>query len=447
MSVKKKILLATSYAAVAALAVGGTIAYFTAEDGQVNVMTIGKGISIEMNEQQVEDGKLVDFEQGKTMLPANSSIGDKETLNFSEQYPDMTIRKTENNYVEKIVSVTNTGETAAYVRTIYAFPEAGDFDTTYNAADQWFHWNGYSDTDTANPNGWMWGRDRSEWPGNTDNWDVVENVTIDGKVYDLYIATNKNPLEGGKTTSPSLAGFFLDSKVDCQVNPDGSVNYTWNGYNLGDISTLEVLVYTQAVQAEGFDNAWDALDAAFGDITAENHPWTATAEDAVTKYTTAGTYWVNDNIIIAGGEADCIEADGEDVIVNITGGQYTSETPDCAVWVKNGATVNISGGYFKCGARDTVDSASHSDLIYVGAGGGTINISGGFFTAETAGDWLLNLKDNQGGNIVVTGGTFVNWNPTDNVTENPAYNYVADGYTVVEETKANGDVWYTVVAE
>lgn len=447
MSAKKKILAVTSYAAVAALAVGGTIAYFTAEDGQVNVMTVGKGISIEMNEQQLDaDGDLVDFEQGKTMMPASISSA-RNNLDL-EDYPGLTIRKTDENYVQKIVSVSNTGESAAYVRTIYAFPEAGDFDTTYNAADQWFHWNGYSDTDGDVDNGWMWGRDKTtEWPGNTDNWDVVENVTIDGKVYDLYIATNKNLLEGGETTSPSLAGFFLDSKVDCQVNPDGSANYTWNGYNLGDISTLEVLAYTQAVQADGFEDAWTALDAAFGDITATNHPWTATAEDAVTKYTTAGTYWVNDNVIIAGGEADCIEANGEDVVVNITGGQYSTETADCAVWAYNGATVNITGGYFSCGDTKVAGVAEpyHSDLIYVN--GATVNISGGFFTSEIENDWLVNMKDNTGASVVITGGTFVNWNPADNVSEGAGTSFVPSGYTVEEETKANGDVWYTVVAE
>ncbi len=447
MSAKKKVLAAASYVMVAALAIGGTVAYFTASDSAVNVMTVGKGVSIEMNEQQRDgNGGLEDFEQGKGMMPATDMT--KVALPNEDGYTGLTIRDG-GNYVDKLVSVTNTGTTAAYVRTIYAFPEAGDFDTTYNASEQWFHWNGYSDTDGDVDNGWMWGRDKvTEWPANTDNWDVQENVEIDGKKYDLYIVTNKNPLKPGETTAPSLAGVYLDARVDCQTYPDGTLNYTFKDasgkvYNLGDISTLEVLAYTQAVQANGFADAWAAFDAS----GLPDNPWAATADAAVNKYTTAGTYYVNDTIIIDGTNADCVEADGKDVVVNITGGQYSTAKPDCAVWVKNGATVNISGGYFSCGARDVVNSASHSDLIYVGAGGGTINISGGFFTSETAGDWILNLKDNQGGTISVTGGTFVNFNPAEGGTESPAVSFVAAGYKVVEETKSNGDVWYTVVAE
>ena len=42
--------------------------------------------------------------------------------------------------------------------------------------------------------------------------------------------------------------------------------------------------------------------------------------------------------------------------------------------------------------------------------------------------------------------TFVNYNPA-NGDDYLGGNFVADGYTVITETKANGDVWYTVVAE
>ncbi len=56
----------------------------------------------------------------------------------------------------------------------------------------------------------------------------------------------------------------------------------------------------------------------------------------------------------------------------------------------------------------------------------------------------LNLYDNSGARIVVYGGTFKNFDPSDNQSENPRYNYVAEGYKVVAET-AGEDTWYTVV--
>jgi hypothetical protein len=38
----------------------------------------------------------------------------------------------------------------------------------------------------------------------------------------------------------------------------------------------------------------------------------------------------------------------------------------------------------------------------------------------------------------------VNFNPADNASENPAVNFVAEGYEVVSETQENGDIWYKV---
>lgn len=62
----------------------------------------------------------------------------------------------------------------------------------------------------------------------------------------------------------------------------------------------------------------------------------------------------------------------------------------------------------------------------------------------------LNCNDdaykNGKANIVVTGGTFVNFNPAESYSEgSTAVSFVAADYTVKEETQANGDVWYTVV--
>ena len=47
--------------------------------------------------------------------------------------------------------------------------------------------------------------------------------------------------------------------------------------------------------------------------------------------------------------------------------------------------------------------------------------------------------------ITVTGGTFVNFNPADNTADGAGTNYVAEGYTVVSQAQADGDIWYTVV--
>lgn len=88
---------------------------------------------------------------------------------------------------------------------------------------------------------------------------------------------------------------------------------------------------------------------------------------------------------------------------------------------------------------------------------GTATINGGFFSCKPAENadagsspYLLNCIDanykKKRANIIVTGGTFVNFNPADNQAEGEHTNFVADGYKVTSE-KHGEDIWYTVVPE
>ena len=112
-----------------------------------------------------------------------------------------------------------------------------------------------------------------------------------------------------------------------------------------------------------------------------------------------------------------------------------------AVWA-NGGTVNIYGGNYK-------NAGEGSDLIYA-KNGGIVNIYGGYFEACKKQDGVdgtnqdysvLNLYNNgQGGsNIIVYGGTFFEFNPADNASENPKKNFVADGYAVVKHAQTEGE--------
>lgn len=86
---------------------------------------------------------------------------------------------------------------------------------------------------------------------------------------------------------------------------------------------------------------------------------------------------------------------------------------------------------------------------------GTAYINGGFFNCRPAGNveddqyrYTLNCVDanyKKYADIIVTGGTFVNFDPSNNQAEGPGTNFVKEGYKVVSETKSNGDIWYTVV--
>ncbi len=134
--------------------------------------------------------------------------------------------------------------------------------------------------------------------------------------------------------------------------------------------------------------------------------------------------------------------------LTITGGTFAAKENDCYVIdVRNDGYLTIEDGKF----------IGNVDAIYVEKG--TAIIEGGFFdiqqkhtgsTLEAQYKTLLNCQDanyNAGrAKIIVKGGTFVNFDPSNN-PEGEGTSFVADGYKVVSEEQTNGDTWYTVVAE
>lgn len=287
MSAKKKILAVTSYAAVAALAVGGTIAYFTATDEAVNVMTLGAGVDIELQEQQrSEDGsELVDFVQGGNLLPAvGSAQGAKDNWGMSADIE---------NYVDKIVTVKNTGNNDVYARVIVAVPSA--FDDTTSAGNNVLHWN-YGNNFNSEGTGAL-GLSNTEYKAEV-NWASAGTAAIEGVDYNLYTFTYVDALEEGETSLAAMVGFYLDSKVDYDAELG---KYMINGEVIDyDQDEVYIPVYAQAIQAQGFKTAEEAF-AASGFPT---NPWengielpsVADSAEDLTASLTAG----DDNIVISG---------------------------------------------------------------------------------------------------------------------------------------------------
>lgn len=86
---------------------------------------------------------------------------------------------------------------------------------------------------------------------------------------------------------------------------------------------------------------------------------------------------------------------------------------------------------------------------------GTLIVNGGFFQVTPDVDtkdyrYVLNCIDanykNGTANIIVKGGTFVNFDPSNNLAEGAGTDFVADGYKVISEVHGE-DTWYTVVPE
>ena len=127
------------------------------------------------------------------------------------------------------------------------------------------------------------------------------------------------------------------------------------------------------------------------------------------------------------------------------GGIDTGTNGGYGINVRNGATLTINGGsYYGGGTAVQVQK-------------GTLTINGGHFACEPYSNpvygykYLINCIDSAykdgSAKIIIKGGTFVNFDPSDSASENPHGNFVADGYKVVSATQTNGDVWYTVVSK
>ena len=217
----------------ATAAVGGTVAYLTSQDSQVNVMTMGNVKIQQIEQERDENGALQSFTQSKPAFPAVGEIkwdeNGVDVNGTSYKVFDENLK----NVVDKIVTVKNTGTSSAYVRTIIVV-EAPDFDP-----DGMIHVNINGD-----------GLHYSNW----------EELTLNGEAYVYMVFTYDAALAPGAATTPSLMQVFLDSKAD-------------NAYVESFGNTWEIYAISQAVQTEGFASADVALDTAFGPVASGIANW------------------------------------------------------------------------------------------------------------------------------------------------------------------------------
>jgi len=234
-------------AMTAALAVGGTLAYLTDTDEDVNVMTVGK-VKIDQLEYEREDPEtngddavVQEFHNNKPLYPSvikdgfdwdtTDGIVDWEQIGKENYTSGIWNPQNINNELDKMVFVKNKGDFDAHVRSVFAF-EAGKYETLADyLAD--VHLN-------LNETDWTW-----EWS--------EPPVEIGGGKYFIATATYNKVLAPGALTEISLSQIALDPTV---TNEDVA--------GFGD--TFQVLVQSQAVQADGFEDADSALTEAFGEL-------------------------------------------------------------------------------------------------------------------------------------------------------------------------------------
>lgn len=263
---KKKITAIFLCVALLATAiVGASLAYFTDKDNKTNTFTVGN-VKIDLIEKERDgNGGTKDFTQRKKLYPiVGSAQGEKDALGMP----------TAKNYVDKMVTIENTGSEKAYIRAYFAIPSAlDDGCDTFNAGMNVLHFNFGNkvvDGTVTSTEGkeWIWTHDGNKW-------NYYETV-IGGINYNVYFADYYQAVDAGATTEQLVQGVYLDKTFDIK---DGKCYAFGEEVTLDDgwdWNNVSCPVFAVACQAEGFDNATDAITAAFG---ANYNPWGGTASN------------------------------------------------------------------------------------------------------------------------------------------------------------------------
>ena len=261
---KKRIVTIALVVALVAIAAVGTLAYFTDTDEATNTFAVGN-VKIELIEQQRGENGLVPFEQNKKLYPiVGSAQGEKDEYGMP----------TAKNYVDKMVTIENTGSEKAYIRAYFAIPSAlDDGYETFNAGMNVLHFNFGNKVE----NGVVTSTEGVEWIWtHGGKWNYFETTLSDGIKYNVYYADYYQAVDAGATTEQLVQGVYLDKSFDMKEGKPYAFGEEFDVDAGWDWNKVKCPVFAVACQAEGFDNAADAINAAFG---ANYNPWGTAASN------------------------------------------------------------------------------------------------------------------------------------------------------------------------
>lgn len=250
---KKKVISIALVIALIAVIAAGSFAYFTDTDEATNTFTSGN-VQIQLLEKQRDgNGGLEDFEDGKTLLPiVGSAQGEKDALGLS----------TAKNYVDKIITIQNLSADA-YVRAYIAVPAA--LDSVGDASLNILHVNQPGKNTFVGLDG-----NSADKAFTWSDMKMVGTFTDDnGILYNVYYSTYADKLTKDEIAgSAAYVGLYLDKDVDYNAET-GKYTVTRNNgettvINFDLSKGVTIPVFAVGVQADGFDNADAAIDAAFG---------------------------------------------------------------------------------------------------------------------------------------------------------------------------------------
>lgn len=269
---KKKSILVVAIAVmlVAALVVGGTLAYFTDTKAKDNVFTVGN-VSIQLIESTYHREGNDNSGDKDIPDPTHTASGMKYVTDGHKAFTNDEIKADAEKYadyigtkgvgmvpgrgVAKCPYVINTGDNAAYIRIRVMVPSAAnkDFVDVSNGGvitNQWCTTSMLSG-EFINGKGGGWNY--------APYIDKAAYTDENGVKYDVYTFVRNEPLAAGAMTEWNVWNFI---GIDKTANT-ADIQKAIDAGAIAKDGTLHVLVQADAIQAEGFANATAAF-AAFG---------------------------------------------------------------------------------------------------------------------------------------------------------------------------------------
>lgn len=227
---KKKIFFVCLAVCLAALAIGGgSLAFFHDTETASNVFTVGRiDIALhEANREGTADAAYQAWLSEQTLLPA------AETM--------------EGNFVDKIITVENTGENDAYIWIEIWIPAILDGKTDAQHAS--LHYNYHDGQDYV----------IAETVGGYLGSKEIENVTYNGY---LHFVKDSAPVKSGACTPALLDSVYMDMHIvqcaeheGCLILADGVTHYS---------GSWDLVIHAVGMQADGFASVDEAISTYYG---------------------------------------------------------------------------------------------------------------------------------------------------------------------------------------
>ena len=244
---KKLTLVVTCIVMVAAMVIGGTLAYFTDTDNATNTFTVGN-VKIDLIE--------VFDENNAQLMPGKN--------------------------VNKDVSIKNVGTNDAYVWYLWKIPADLDSIDGTTGTNNALHVNSLGSTwDKYRENKDYWADGQTEAVAFEKTWDhdpeteldltagpegYLYTETIDSVEYHVYAVLYHGVLKAGEETTQAMTKVYLDKSVN--QDEVGYYQIYTKGDNAGQKHYLpslpnnaQIIVEAYAIQAEGFADVYAAYKA------------------------------------------------------------------------------------------------------------------------------------------------------------------------------------------